>query len=133
MVTCSILQCARTFYLSSLASLKIDSTGERVFVFSVTCKGYKTQLVSRTRSGCVWSVLVSVSPRHRFSENCGEDGRKPGLYNCLVQKIDADGRNDQILKVTVLNFESYVSFGVGSNSQLSRGGSIFSRKVAHME
>ena len=63
----------------------------------------------------------------------GGDGSKPGLYNSLVPKIDAEVRTDYILKVTALKFKSYVSFGVGSNSRLSGRGSIFFKKVPLME
>jgi len=48
------------------------------------------------------------------------DGSQPGLNNSLVLKIVVGVRNDQILKVTALKFKSGVSFGVGSNLQISR-------------
>jgi len=61
------------------------------------------------------------------------DGSKPGLYNSSVQKIVVGVRNDQILKVTALKFNSGISLGVCSNQQLSREGINFIKKVSHME
>jgi len=61
------------------------------------------------------------------------DGSKPGLCNSLVQKIVVGVQNDQILKVIAFKFKSGVSFGVGSNLQLCRGGINFVKKVSQME
>jgi len=60
------------------------------------------------------------------------DGSNPGWYNSLVQSIVVGVRNDQILEVTALKFKSGVSFGVGSNLQLPRGGVNFVTSVPHM-
>jgi len=46
------------------------------------------------------------------------EGKKTGLYNSL-EKVDVSVRNDQMLGVTALKFESQISSGVASNPRLS--------------
>ena len=55
------------------------------------------------------------------------------VHIALVQKIIVEVRNDQILKVTVLKFKLRVSFEVGSNQRLFRGGSNFIKIVPDVE
>jgi len=60
------------------------------------------------------------------------EGMEPRLYQFLVQKISVRIRNDQMLKVTLLKFKSWVTFGVGSK-RISGGGSNLNKKVPPME
>jgi len=76
----------------------------------------------------VFSLLALTKPTPSRG-----DGSEQRMYHFLVQEIAVGVRNDQMLEVTLLIFDSQVSFGVGSNTRISGGGSNLIEKVPRME
>ena len=52
------------------------------------------------------------------------DGSEPRLYQFLVQKIAVGVRNDQMLEVILIKFNSWFSFGVASGSNTVTSSSL---------